>query len=288
MPIPFTCPHCGAHTNVDDRFAGHTGPCGRCGNTITIPHSTMPSYTPRAPQKSSGAIVVLAVVLGFCCLGGPVIVALVLPGVQAAREAARRSVCMNNLERIGLALHKYHDTYKCFPPAVTTDAGGNPRYSWRVAILPYMEQQALRDAYDSDYAWDDPVNDLVRMTSLSPYLCPSSPPAFPNETNYVMITGKGTVGGLPNDPTRISGVRDGISNTIAVVEIVGAGIEWSEPRDLTIEELSMRLNDGSGNGPSSFHPGGLNVLFCDGTVSFLADGIDPATLESLFLRDDGR
>jgi hypothetical protein len=287
MPIPFTCPHCGTHTNVDDRFAGHTGPCGKCGNTITIPHSTMASFSSRPHQKSSGAIVVLAVVLGLCCLGGPVMVALVLPGVQAAREAARRAGCTNNLKQIGLALHNYHDRHKCFPPAVIADEAGNPRYSWRVAILPYLQQDALFASYDSDFAWDDPVNNLVRMTSVPDYLCPSSPPAFPNETNYVMITGKGTIGGLPNESTRMADVIDGTSNTIAVVEIVGAGIEWSEPRDLTIEELSMRLNDGSGSGPSSFHPGGINVLICDGSTRFVADSIDPGTLENLFRRDDG-
>jgi uncharacterized protein DUF1559 len=287
MPIPFTCPHCGTHTNVDDRFAGHTGPCGKCGATITIPHSTLGSLPPRPPQKSSSVLIVLAVVLGLCCLGGPVMVALLLPAVQASREAARRAGCSNNLKQIGLALHNYHDRHKCFPPAVITDDAGNPRTSWRALILPYIEQQAVSNSYDSDFAWDDPVNNLIRMTSISAYLCPSSPPAIPNETNYVMITGKGTIGGLPNESTRIADVIDGTSNTIAVVEIVGAGIEWSEPRDLTIEELSMRLNDGSGNGPSSFHPGGINVLICDGSTRFIADTIDPVTLENLFRRDDG-
>ena len=287
MPIPFTCPHCGTYTSVDDRFAGHTGPCGQCGNTITIPQSGV-SYTPSAPpKKSSGFVVVLAVVLGLCCLGGPVMIALLLPAVQSAREAARRAQCMNNLKQIGIALHNYHDTYKCFPPAVITDENGTPRYSWRTAILPFMEQQALFDRYDSNVPWDDPINDVVRMSPITAYLCPSYPPTFPNETNYVMITGEGTLGGLPNQSIQLSGIKDGTSNTIAVVEIVGAGIEWCEPRDLTIEELSMQLNDGSGNGPSSNHPGGLNVLFCDGSVLFLSDGLDPMTLENLLRRNDG-
>jgi len=287
MPIPFTCPHCGTHTNVDDRFAGQTGPCNQCGNMITVPQFNVGYAPPHRQRKSSGFLVALAVILGFSCLGGPILIALLLPAVQAAREAARRSQCTNNLKQIGLALHNYHDTYKCFPPAVITDEEGNPRYSWRVAILPYIEQQALFDYYDPNVPWDDPVNQTAGMTSISAYRCPSDGISVPYETNYVMITGLGTVGGLPNESTAFREITDGTSNTIAVVEIVNSGIGWSEPRDLTIEELSLRLNEGSGNGPSSRHPGGINVLLCDGSTFFIGDGIDPVTLENLFRRDDG-
>jgi prepilin-type processing-associated H-X9-DG protein len=259
---------------------------------ITIPGPLAPSpiggyARPRAPKQTNSLLIVLAIVLGFGCLGGPILVALLLPAVQAAREAARRSQCTNNLKQIGIALHNYHDTYKCFPPAVITDEQGNPRYSWRVAILPFMEQQPLYDCYDSNVSWDDPANALVRMASIMAYRCPSDGLGAPNETNYVMITGEGTVGSLPNQSTKIRDITDGTSNTIAVVEIVGSGIEWSEPRDLTLDELSMQLNDGSGNGPSSRHPGGLNVLLCDGSTVFLGEGIDPATLDKLFRRSDG-
>ena len=65
---------------------------------------------------------------------------------------------------------------------------------------------------------------------------------------------------------------DGASHTLLIVEAQASGIHWMEPRDLSIESLSMKLNDGSGNSPSSNHPGGLNVLFTDGSVSFIADG----------------
>lgn len=287
MPIPFTCPHCGNFTNVDDQFAGRTGPCGRCGNTITVPYPQTGYAPPRRSKNSNTMVIVLVLVLGFCCLGGPILIALLLPAVQAAREAARRSQCTNNLKQIGIALHKYHDTYKCFPPAVITDEDGNPRYSWRVAILPYIEHAALFDSYDTDVPWDDPANEMVRFAQISAYHCPSDGLSLSNGTNYVMITGEGTVGSLPNQCTRMVDIRDGTSNTIAVVEIVDSGIEWSEPRDLTLEELSMQLNDDTGSGPSSRHPGGINVLFCDGSAVFLSEGIDPRTLENLFRCNDG-
>ncbi len=292
MPIPFTCPHCGNFTSVDDQHAGRSGPCGKCGNTITIPGPSAPSpiggYSrPRPPKQTNSMLIVLVVVLGFGCLGGPILIALLLPAVQAAREAARRAQCTNNLKQIGLALHNYHDTYKCFPSAAIADENGTPRYSWRVAILPFIEQGALFDAYDCDVSWDDPRNAMVRAISIPNYRCPSDGLGAPNETNYVMITGEGTVGNLPNEFTKMADIRDGTSNTIAIVEIVDAGIEWSEPRDLTLGQLSMRLNDGSGNSPSSRHPGGLNVLLCDGSTTFIAENIDPGTLDLLFRRDDG-
>ncbi len=285
MPIPFTCPHCGLFTNVDEQYAGRTAPCGSCGEMITIPAGTV-SYGPvAAPRRAGGVLARIVAALVVCCIGGPILLALLLPAVNAAREASRRSQCSNNLQRIGLALLEYEAATGSLPPAVITDENHTPRYSWRVAILPYLEQAALREQYDSDLPWDDPANEPVSMTSVEAYRCPSDDNALPNETNYVMITGKGTVGSLPNTCTKLKDIVDG-ANTIAVVEIVDSGIAWSEPRDLTLEQLSMILNDQSGTGPSSRHPGGLNVLFCDGSVRFIADGIDPAELQRLLGCED--
>ena len=289
MPIPFTCPHCGTYTSVDEQFAGRTGPCANCGNMITIPMTNV-TYSPVSvppPRKSNRVFVALIIVALFCCVGGPVLVALLLPAVQAGREAARRVECSNNLKQIGLALHNYHDTFGCFPPAVITDEDGFPRYSWRVAILPFMDKESLYDSYDPDVSWDDPANSQVRMAVVPCYQCPSDERYLPNTTNYVMITGEGTVGGLPNETTKIRDVADGLANTILVVEIADSFIEWSEPSDLSIDELTMLLNDPQGTGPGSHHPGGLNVLYCDGTVEFITEDLDVATFQSMLrIRDE--
>jgi len=208
--------------------------------------------------------------------------------VQAAREAARRSQCTNNLKQIALALHNYHDTYKTFPPAVLTDEDGTPYRSWRVAILPFIEQQYLADMYDDNEPWDSPVNMQLEAMIPSVFGCPSDGIAAMNyETNYVMITGEGTVGGVPNEGTQMSDIRDGTSNTIMIVEVVNSGIHWMEPRDLSIDELSMMLNDGTPNCPSSNHPGGLNVAMCDGSVRFISETFDPTMFENFIIRDDG-
>ncbi len=148
MPIPFTCPHCGLETTVADQYAGQTGPCSRCGKPITVPGTAAvpgaPFYPPPKPaSKLPVLIIALAVAVPVMLVCGGILIALLLPAVQAAREAARRAQCQNNLKQIGLALLNYESTFRSFPPAVFTDDHGKPMKSWRVAILPFLEQQAL-------------------------------------------------------------------------------------------------------------------------------------------------
>jgi prepilin-type processing-associated H-X9-DG protein len=290
MPIPFTCPHCELQTNVADQYAGQSGPCAGCGKTVTVP-ILAGSRRPAAQGTGAGATILTLVAMGVVLVGLLVCggVALMLPEFGGgARPAAQRSHCMNNLKQIALALHNYHDVYKCFPPAVITDKDGRPMRSWRVAILPFLERRDLYDQYDFSQPWDSPKNRALAGIPMAVYQCPSAGNPTPTETNYVMIVGKGTIGGEPNEKVGFQHVTDGTSNTIAVVEVVGTGIHWMEPRDLSIDELSFVLNDGSGKGLSSRHPGGVNVALADGSVRFIADGVDPETLRRLILRNDGQ
>jgi len=288
MPIPFTCPHCGLQTSVEEAYAGQSGPCAGCGKRITIPALPTMGPPPRQPGGGTSSLaVVLVVVFGAVLVCGGILAALLLPAVQAAREAARRSQCTNNLKQIALAMHNYHDVNKCFPPAVITDKDGRPMRSWRVAILPYLEQRPLYDAYNFNEPWDSPRNRVLGDAVPPVYRCPSDGKPASTETNYVMIVGKGTVGGLPNEAVRLSDITDGSSNTIMIVEVTGSGIHWMEPRDLSVDDIGRMINDGSGKWISSNHPSGVNVALCDGSVRFLSEQIDAQTLRSLILRNDG-
>ncbi len=287
MPIHFTCPHCGATKNVADDYAGQSGPCAECGQKITIPGKPLaPPPKPTSSSASSVAIVLAVLVVGFFACGG-VLVALLLPAVQAAREAARRTQCSNNLKQIGLALHIYHDRYGAFPPAYIPDANGKPMHSWRVLILPFVEQQALYEQYNFDEPWDGPNNSLLADVAIPVYQCPSSP-AGQATTSYLAISGPGTV--FDNEKgSRVSDITDGTSNTIMVAEVAGANINWMEPTDFDVSSMTMTVNSSrNASAVSSFHPGGAQVLFADGSVRFLAESLDANTFTRLLTRADGQ
>ncbi len=99
-----------------------------------------------------------------------ILIALLLPAVQAAREAARRSQCSNNLKQIALACHNYHDTHKVFP--INHGDTGNS-FGWLAMILPYVEQSSLYDQIDFRVPITTPTNLEVARTIMSTYRCPS-------------------------------------------------------------------------------------------------------------------
>ena len=107
-----------------------------------------------------------------------ILIALLLPAVQAAREAARRMQCANNLKQMGLAVHNYHDAYRCFPPGGITEGEcgtQRSRINWAIAILPYIEEKTLHDRYDHSVYNEDPENEFVRQALVTAYVCTSEP-----------------------------------------------------------------------------------------------------------------
>jgi prepilin-type processing-associated H-X9-DG protein len=304
MPINYTCPHCGVTTDVADDYAGQSGPCAQCGKMITVPMPAggSPFLGGGVPQKrgmGTGSIIaiVLAVVLVVALVCGGILVApvLLLPGVQAAREAARRTACTNNMKQIALAMHSYAQKYKSFPPAYIADKNGKPMHSWRVLILPFMEEDSLYRDYRFDEPWDSPHNRTLAARMPRVYACPSdSPTGTPNtHTDYAMIVGPHTISDGPT-AHRLSDFTDGTSNTIMVVEATGAGINWMEPRDLKAEGMQFCINGGPYGNPnaklseiSSPHSGGANVALCDGSVHFISSSIDPKILKAMITIDGG-
>ncbi len=288
MPISFSCPHCGHTTQVADHFAGQTGPCAGCGAQVTIPLSGAAPIAP-APRKAKSSssagptiAIVIAAVLGITVVCGGILVALLLPAVQAAREAARRMECQNHLKQIALAMHNYHDAYKTFPPAFIADEDGKPIRSWRVLILPFMEQSPLYERYDFNVPWDAPQNQLAASSAIPGYTCPSDPAAAaaPTDTNYVLLTGTGTIFDVAKKPT-FREILDGTSNTIMAVEVRGSGINWSEPKDLDIESFVAMFGPNGVGRNASPHPGGMNVAIADGSVRFLPFTLSPQDARAL-------
>ncbi len=176
-----------------------------------------------------------------------ILVALLLPAVQAAREAARRMSCSNNLKQIALAMHNYHDVHKTFPsnPAypTTENVGGRYQQNWLswsglASLLPYMEQNQLAQRIDWRYRWDNNNggtvnNSVVTRARIPGYVCPSDPgsnaryTANMSPTSYCFSAGPASnwsVGGSRvgvatlKNPCRIRDVTDGTSNSIALAE----------------------------------------------------------------------
>jgi prepilin-type N-terminal cleavage/methylation domain-containing protein len=114
-----------------------------------------------------------------------VLVAFLMPAVQSAREAARRTSCRNNLKLHGLALHNYHDVHGVLPPGWSaTTAYGDNGWGWGASILAELEQSTLQKSLSYERPILDPVNALARRTVLPVYICVSDP--FPNSTDVII------------------------------------------------------------------------------------------------------
>jgi prepilin-type processing-associated H-X9-DG protein len=197
-----------------------------------------------------------------------------------------RNQCRNNLKWIGMALHAYHQKYGSFPPAYVADANGKPLYSWRVLILPFLDEANLRNAIRSDEAWDGPNNVKSTRKGVAVFNCPSElqsqPPSasWPSAlTSYVAVVGPHTAWAGAT-PRKLSDFKDP-STSILVVEIANSGIRWAEPRDLDVGKMSPGIDSKFGQGVSSDHPGEANVLFADGSIHGLDSSIDPKILSQL-------
>ena len=128
--------------------------------------------------RSSRGFTLVELLVVIAIIG--ILVALLLPAVQAAREAARRMQCSNNCKQLGLAMHNYHDTYKALPMAWWLNVTPRPfnGKSWGTAILPFIEQQPLYDQYNHNVLAADqlsPGNVTVIQTPLAGFVCPSAP-----------------------------------------------------------------------------------------------------------------
>ena len=289
-----------------------------------------------------------------------VLIALLLPAVQAAREAARRSQCINNMRQMGLAMHNFESSRKYFPssgqgtfyPDDFPNTKGTTTFdvhSFFSYVLPYVEQANIEQQMDFSVPYlATPENIAAAQNSIEIYFCPSNG----YRPERVDGDGFGTVDygatyytdlhpetGVKDSFTRADGalvvggtedrrISDGLSNTLAVAEDVGRNEEmitnttytydapgetfdgelrklwrWAEPDNafgvsMPINNHSLPLggpedcpwsqnNCGPNDEIFGFHPGGVNVVYCDGHVEFLSETIEPTALRRLVTRAGG-
>jgi prepilin-type N-terminal cleavage/methylation domain-containing protein/prepilin-type processing-associated H-X9-DG protein len=274
-----------------------------------------------------------------------ILIALLLPAIQAAREAGRRSSCQNNMKQLGLALLTYANEHnETFPSA----GQASPAASWSEWVLAQLEYNGLEKQYHYNVDWSDSSNAPVVQTLVPVFICPSAPQA----AKRFQLTG--TVNAAPGDygattavkamfyqlaglsapavldgglsisaPTPLSKITDGTAHTFLLVEDAGmpqfwtkAGLQsisdsptnstsqgvvagvvqnsaWADPLShcpidgFTADGLNggtYVINVTNNHELWSFHPGGVDTVFCDGSVHFIAETTDNTIIVALATR----
>ena len=245
-------------------------------------------------QRTAFTLVELLVVIAI--IG--VLVALLLPAVQAAREAARRTQCRNHMKQFGLALHNYHDTIRILPPAIQFWNGDDARTSdnlranWIILILPYIEQRPLYESFDFNVPISHANNRDERGTKVSNFMCPSDGfnylkfkgstagegdnwqrgnyaanchANFSNENGFADDRRRGVMG--VNVGLRFSEITDGLSNAMMAGE-VRAGITDQDRRGTWANgtagasALFKHGCGGDANGPNAPYPESDDIEGC--------------------------
>lgn len=312
---------------------------------LIVPQQTR--YAMRLPTKKAPAFTLVELLVVIAIIG--VLVALLLPAVQAAREAARRSDCVNNMKNLALAVHGFESTRGEYPPASTGKNGSDtkPRHSLITFILPYFEQGNVFQSLNLDEHWNDTANsdnELHAKQNLSRILICASSPGDREEkhvSDYLPCTridsrnsgglgeligpGKPIVdrgpdydsrwdGILQRDPylsqdrtVRVAQATDGLSNTFLLFEdggrpeeyidgyptgsLTGTDFRWANWQLYIVLHkfcnTSQLMNCSNSSEIYSFHTGGCNFAYADGSVHFHTDDLDADLLVSLFTMAGG-
>jgi len=272
-------------------------------------------------RRKPGGFTLVELLVVIAIIG--ILVALLLPAVQAAREAARRSQCTNNMKQLGLALHNYHDVFKRFPSGYIRRSGDNDGWGWAAFSLPFLEQQNIYDKLGIGQGAklpDAPTADT--KTVIDAFICPSDASGTINEdrgghakSNYQGLYGNsntpdpntGVGNGLfyVNSDLGFSSITDGTSSTFALGEISwdgkttgcvrGGGVwvgYWADGKYGGVyfignSTANYRINGTEKHAFSSRHPGGVNFALADASVRFVSQTINGTTFANLCQRNDG-
>lgn len=243
------------------------------------------------------------------------LVALLLPAVQAAREAARRAQCAGNLRQIGIALANYHEAFTTFPIGCRDNRG--LQTAWSVPLLAFVEEQHVWHAFDPSAAYNSARNRIAAGTVVSSYLCPSTttapgrrgPTSGDVDGNGRWDPGDGLAwidyGGMfgvgdprlelgngvmiYDEPIAAGQVLDGLSHTIIVGEDTGRSVTqhgtWADGQN--VFDQTGPVGRTQNNELFSDHPHGAHALFCDGSVHMLSGSTELKVLFALCTRAMG-
>ncbi|MEQ8786078.1 MAG: DUF1559 domain-containing protein [Pirellulaceae bacterium] len=213
----------------------------------------------------------VAAVLAFAACGG----------LGGAQQAAFRMQSQNNLKNLGLGVMQHVDVSSEYPPAFSTDAEGKPLLSWRVHILPFIEEKALYDQFHLDEPWDSEHNKTLIAKMPQVYRFPGSDETD-TTTRYVALVHPDGV--FTGDATKVgfSELKDGSTNTVLLVEgDPEFAVTWTKPEDIDFDPEHPMIGLGKA------WPDGFNVLIGDLRAILLRSDTPPETIKALVTRKGG-
>ena len=212
----------------------------------------------------------------------PLMVVAMLPATRATRQAAGRNQSTNNLHQIGIAMQNHHDSFKKFPAPAIYDKQDKPLLSWRVKLLPYLEEGQLYREFRLDEPWDSEHNKKLIARMPSVYADPNNPQlAAAHKTRYLLPTGPAA---LFQDKKGVNmrQITDGTSKTLMMVEALpDRAVIWTKPDDLEIDPKNPLA------GLKGSPGGGFLAGWCDAAVRMIGDKTDDETMRRLFNPRDG-
>jgi hypothetical protein len=288
--IRFNCV-CGRELQSPEELAGYSGACPRCGRVRTVPHrpasydagagetarpgdGVSPGHTSR--RGTSFTLAELVVVLGIV----GVLVGLLLPGLGHEGCSFPRAQSENNLKQLGLAMHNYAAVNGTFPPA----GGGkdtHPGLSWRVSLLPYIEEDEIYGQFHLDEPWDSPHNLRLLPQMPKTFVIPGADDP-PGMTRYRVFVGKSAAFEVPEPGAAPRGRRPqdfgAPQGTILVVEAADA-VPWTKPDELVFDPDGPRPR-------LSTLTGGSRAVMVDTSIRVLGPDTSDEVLRKLILRGD--